>query len=191
MALKVIGLVGLQGSGKTEVVKALAKFDVPSVRMGDVVWGELKRRGMKITEKNVAKVANEFRKKDGFGAVAKRCVPLIKEKGKGKRAVMVDGIRGIAEVEEFRKAFGKNFHLVAVWSSEGTRHSRITSRARADDAMGIESFREKDKRELGWGLGEAMVRADFLIINEGPIAGLRKEAVKFFRGVVGEAKSRG
>jgi dephospho-CoA kinase len=191
MALKVIGLVGMQGSGKTEVVKALAEFGVPNVRMGDVVWSELRRRGIEITEKNVAKVANEFRKKDGLGAVAKRCVPLIKENGKGKRAVLVDGIRGIAEVDEFRKAFGKNFYIVAVWSSEGTRHSRIASRARADDAMGIESFRGKDRRELGWGLGEAMACADFLIINEGPIVGLRKEAIKFFRGVVGEAEGRG
>ncbi|MEW6593229.1 MAG: AAA family ATPase, partial [Candidatus Hadarchaeota archaeon] len=169
ISLKVVGLVGLQGSGKTEVVKALAEFDAPSVRMGDVVWNELKRRGMKINEKNVAEVANEFRAQDGMGAIAKRCIPLIEEKGKGKRAVIVDGIRGIAEVDEFRKVFGKDFSLIAVWASEDTRHSRIASRVREDDARGIENFRAKDRRELSWGLGEAMALAATKLVNEGPL----------------------
>jgi dephospho-CoA kinase len=191
ISLKVIGLVGLQGSGKTEVVRALAEFDVPSVRRGDVVWGELKRRGMKINEKSVAEVANEFRVADGMGAIAKRCIPLINEKGKGKRAVIVDGIRGIAEVDEFRKVFGEDFCLAAVWASETIRHARIASRVREDDARGVENFRTKDRRELSWGLGEAMALADFLLMNEGTLAELRKNAVKFFRGVMHEAKGRG
>ncbi|MEW5995856.1 MAG: AAA family ATPase, partial [Candidatus Zixiibacteriota bacterium] len=178
ISLKVVGLVGLQGSGKTEVVKAMAEFDAPSVRMGDVVWQEIRRRGLKINEKNVAEVANEFRAQDGMGAIAKRCIPLINEKGKGKRAVLVDGIRGIAEVDEFRKVFGEDFSLISVWATETTRHSRISSRVREDDARGIESFRAKDRRELSWGLGEAMALADYLIVNEGTLAELRKSAIK-------------
>jgi len=186
MALKVIGLVGMQGSGKTEVVKALAEFDVPNVRMGDVVWGELKKKGMEITEENVAEVANEFRNKDGLGAIAKRCISLIKDKGKGKKAVLVDGIRGFAEVQEFRKKFGKDFSLIAVQASEETRYSRITSRVREDDAKGIQKFREKDRRELGWGMGLAMSSADFTIVNEKGVKELKAESEKIFRKVMGE-----
>ncbi len=185
MAIDVIGIVGLQGSGKTEVAKALAQFDVPCVRMGDVVWDELRRRGQEITEANVAKVANEFRARDGLGAIAKRCVPLIKARGKGKRAIVVDGIRGTAEVDEFRRAFGDGFHLVAVQASERVRYSRVASRGRADDVATLEKFGEKDRRELGWGLKGALAQADFTITNEGTLKEFRRKAVDFFKQMTG------
>ncbi len=186
MVLEVIGIVGLHGSGKTEVAKALAKFDVPTVRMGDVVWEEIKRRGQKINEGSVATVASELREREGLGAIAKRCIPLIKASGEGKRAVVVDGIRGIAEVEEFRRAFGDSFHLFAVWACEHLRYSRIASRGRADDAMKLEKFREKDRRELGWGLGKALALADFMIVNEDTLDELHEKAIELFRRIAGE-----
>jgi dephospho-CoA kinase len=181
----VIGLVGLQGSGKTEVAKTFARFNVSYVRMGDVVWEELKRRGEEITEASVAKLANELRQAEGLSAIAKRCVPLILERGKGKRAVIVDGLRGIAEVEEFRRAFGEKFHLLGVQADEKARYSRVVSRGRADDAAALEEFRQKDRRELGWGLGDALAHADVTITNEGTLEELRQKAIEFFEQVVG------
>lgn len=181
MALQVIGIVGLPGSGKTEVAKALAKFDVPSVRMGDVVWDELKRRGQSITEVSVGTLSNELREHEGMGAIAKRCVSLIESVGKGKRAVAVDGIRGIAEVDEFRRVFGDNFHLISIWASQETRYQRIASRKRADDTITRESFLEKDLRELSWGLGEAIALSDFMVLNEGNIEELRRRSEDFFK----------
>ncbi len=185
MSFQVIGLVGLQGSGKTEIAKVLAEFGVPRVRMGDVVWNELRRRGEEITEQNVAKLANELREREGMGAIAKRCVALIEEQGVGRPAVVVDGIRGLAEVEEFRKAFGNRFHLWAVWARRSIRYARIAARARADDAPTPERFDEKDRRELGWGMGEAIALADELIVNEGSLDDLRARVSELFRKVVG------
>ncbi len=186
MALEVISIVGPHGSGKTEVAKVLARFDVPCVRMGDVVWEEVRRRGQEITEANVAKVASELREQEGLGAIAKRCIPLIKAQGKNKRAVVVDGIRGVAEVNEFRRTFGDNFHLLAVQAGEPIRYSRIASRGRADDADTQGRFREKDRREFGWGLDEALALADFTIVNEGTLEELHRKAVEFYERVVGE-----
>ena len=182
----VIGIVGLPGSGKTEVAKSLATSGATIVRMGDVVWQELERRGRAITDANVGQLSNEFRKLEGMGAIAKRSVPLVEAAGKGKRAVVVDGIRGISEVDEFRKAFGKGFHLIAVWSSEKSRYSRIASRRRVDDPLNLENFREKDLRELSWGLGDALALADVLFVNEGSIAELRAKSAGYFKRGIGE-----
>jgi len=185
MAPQIIGIVGLPGSGKTEIAKTLSRLGVPSVRMGDVIWEELRRRGKRITEKNVALLSNELRRREGMGAIAKRCIPLVRKAGEGQRAVVVDGIRGMAEVKEFRKTFGKNFHLIGCWSSQRTRYRRIASRKREDDTISIRSFHKKDERELSWGLGDAMALADFIIVNEGDLEELRRAAEELFKKIVG------
>lgn len=63
--------------------------------------------------------------------------------------------------------------------------SRVASRGRVDDVMSLESFREKDRRELGWGLGKALALADFIIVNEGTLEELHKRAIGIFEKVVG------
>lgn len=180
----VVGVVGLQGSGKTEVAEAASKFDIPRVRMGDVVWDEVKSRGLEVNESNVGAVANELREREGKAAIAKRCVPLIEESGPGKGAVLVDGIRGKAEVDEFRRVFGDGFVLLAVEASEGIRRERIGARGREDDASGKENFREKEERERGWGLDEAMKVADITIVNEGTLEQLQQRARDVLESVV-------
>lgn len=186
MSFKVIGIVGLQGSGKTEVARTIARFRVPCVRMGEVVWKEVRRRGQKVTEANVAKVATELREKEGMGAIAKRCIPIIMSRGKGKKAVVVDGIRGAAEVKEFRRAFGEDFYLISVEASEQIRYSRVAARARADDAITPKRFIEKDWREAKWGMEEAMALADFKIVNEGTLEELREKAIGIYKQIIGE-----
>ncbi|MGQ9788910.1 MAG: AAA family ATPase [Candidatus Hadarchaeaceae archaeon] len=186
MAPRIIGIVGLPGSGKSEVARIFAKFGVPCVRMGEVVWEELRHRGGRITENNVARVSTLLRKREGMGAIAKRCLPIIKKVGKGQRAVIVDGIRGIAEVEVFRKLFGKNFHLIGCWSNQMTRYRRTSSRKRSDDADDLRSFHTKDKRELSWGLGEALALADFIIVNEDSLQELEERTMELFKKIVCE-----
>jgi dephospho-CoA kinase len=181
----VIGVVGLPGSGKTEVAKVAAGLDIPCVRMGDVVWEEVKRRGLEINETNVGVVANELRRNEGLAAIAKRCIPLIERNGRGKKAVFIDGIRGIAEVEEFRNAFRQRFHLLGMWANQNARYRRITARGRQDDASGLRVFQEKDRRELSWGLGDALALADHIVVNESTLAELHKEAVKLLKSLIG------
>lgn len=182
----VIGVVGLPGSGKTEVAKIAGELGIPRVRMGDVVWGEVRKRGLELNEKNVGVVAKELREKEGLDAIAKRCVPLIKDRGRNKKAVLVDGIRGRAEVEEFRRSFGEKFFLLTVKASEQTRFKRISSRRREDDTSGLKAFQEKDRRELGWGLGEAMELADYTITNEGTLEEFHQQTREILRRILEE-----
>ncbi len=179
----IIGIVGLQASGKTEVASNFVNWGASRVRMGDVVWDEVKKRGLDLNEQNVAEVAQELRKEEGMGAIAKRCVPLIREKGKESDIVIVDGIRGVAEVEEYKKEFGDNFFLLSVEASANVRYDRIKGREREDDIKSFEEFKEKDQRELEWGLKEAMDSADYRIVNEKPIEDLKKEVLEIFEEI--------
>lgn len=185
----VIGIVGLQASGKTLVASHLINLGASRVRMGDVVWREVENRKLEVNEKNVANVAKELREKEGMGAIAERCIPIIKKKGKKSETVVVDGLRGGAEVEVFRNEFGESFFLISVEAPDKLRYDRIKRRGREDDIEDFESFKEKDERELDWGMEEAMESADFTIINNGSVRDLKIKVSKIFEEIT-ENESR-
>jgi dephospho-CoA kinase len=159
----VIGLAGMPGAGKSVVV-AIAKgssYDV--VVMGDVVREEVASKGLKPSPQNLGKIMLELRQKEGNSVIAKRCIPKIESTKESK--VIVDGIRSLSEVEEFKKHFPK-FTLIAIYSSPETRFKRLFHRQRSDDPKNWEIFRERDMRELSVGLGNAIAMAEYTIINE-------------------------
>jgi dephospho-CoA kinase len=185
----VIGVVGLQGAGKTEVARAAAKLGIPSIHMGEAVIEEVMRRKIELTEANVGETANDLRRLEGPAAIAKRCLPKILRAGEGAKAVLVDGIRSEAEVEEFERAFGDRFFLIAVEAGEQTRYRRVMGRRRLDDASSFEEFIRRDERELKWGLAGAMARADFVLKNEGSIEELHEKVTGVMQKLIsGEAK---
>ncbi|MEM2875092.1 MAG: RNA-binding domain-containing protein [Candidatus Hadarchaeales archaeon] len=185
MGYRAIGIVGPQGSGKTEVAKLLASRGAAIVRMGDVVWEETRRRGLPINEENVGKVAADLREKLGPAAVAKLCIPIVSER-KAAAHVIVDGIRSGEEVEEFRSAFGHDFRLVSVVADRRIRALRVLSRKREDDVRSEEEFLEKERREMAWGLEDAMRKADFTMTNEGTLEELRGKVDALYRRLVGK-----
>ena len=159
----VIGLAGMPGSGKSIVVETAQEEGYTVVVMGDIVREETKKRGLELTPKNVGKVMLELRKTGGNSVIAEKCVPKI-EQSKTER-VIVDGIRSLNEVKVFERYFSR-FSLVGVHSSPETRFNRLNRRHRSDDPCEWKLFQERDMRELGVGLGNAIAMAEYLITNE-------------------------
>jgi dephospho-CoA kinase len=96
--------------------------------------------------------------------------------------VIVDGIRSLSEVEEFKRHFPK-FTLIAIHSSPETRFKRLYHRQRSDDPKNWEIFRERDMRELSVGLGEAIAMAEHLIVNEEDFAVVKGKIRKVLKRV--------
>ncbi len=163
--MKIIAFVGLPLSGKSTAAEIAREMGIPVVVMGDVVREETKKRGLELTDENVGKVASELRKKEGMDAIAKRIIPKIRELGKNHGAVVVDGIRGIAEVERLKKEFGEDFILIAIECPLEIRFQRALKRKREDDVKTIEDLKKRDERELSWSMEEAIKIADFTIEN--------------------------
>ncbi len=167
--MKIIAFVGLPLSGKTTASKIAEEMGIPVVVMGDVVREEVKRRGLELTDENAGRVAGELREKEGMDAIAKRCIPAIRKKLEEKGIVVVDGIRGIAEVERFRKEFGDDFILINIEAPLETRFERALRRKRDDDVRTVEDLKKRDERELSWNMGEAIKMADITVENTGGI----------------------
>ncbi|MFZ1896590.1 dephospho-CoA kinase [Methanoregula sp.] len=164
--MKVIGVVGLPASGKGEFSKIAERLGIPVVVMGDVIRNAVKKAGLPPTDANLGAMANRLRAERGMDAIASLCVDTIKEQA--VPLVLVDGIRGDAEVKVFRQNF-PGFRLIAIETSFAKRLERLCERKRSDDVGSAEGLMMRDERELGWGLGNALKLADIRINNDGSL----------------------
>lgn len=177
---RVICVAGMPGCGKEEFLKVAEEKGLLVVRMGDVVREEARRRGLEITDANVGGLANEERKRHGYGVWAERTLPHIR----GELA-LVDGVRGRDEITVFHREFGGRLVVLAVHASPATRYQRILGRKRADDVVSREEFEQRDRRELSWGLSDVIALADVMVVNDRDIDEFRREARRILADLVG------
>jgi dephospho-CoA kinase len=170
---KVIAISGMPGAGKG-VASAAAKqlgFDV--LVLGDVIREETQRRGLDPTPQNIGAVMLQVREIEGPAAVAKRLLPKIEQCQSNE--VIVEGIRSLPELTELKSKF--EVMTLAIHASPKTRFNRLLSRRRSDDPKTLDTFSERDNRELTVGLGQVIALADYLAVNENTITELQS-AVK-------------
>lgn len=167
--MRVIGVTGMPGSGKSIVARIAKNLGINVIRMGDIIRNEAEKRNATIGE-----TAIQLRKEYGKYVVAERCVEIIKESshelpdGDNKLKYMIEGIRSPEEVKIFKNEF-KGFKVIAVHSSPKTRFMRLKRRRRADDSGNRSEFHKRDNRELNFGIGTVIATSDYMLVNEGPI----------------------
>ena len=165
--MKVIGVVGLPASGKGEFAKIAAAQGVPVIVMGDMIRKAVQEAGLSPDDTSMGQVANRLRSERGMDAIAQLCIPVIIQQT--SPLVLVDGIRGDSEVRLFKKHF-PGFILVAIDTSFEKRLGRLANRGRSDDTLTAATLQARDERELGWGLGAALMMADHRISNDWDLA---------------------
>jgi len=158
---RLILVTGMTGSGKTTLCGIMRESGLRLVTMGDVIRELARRQGVEATPENLGRLATEIRA-EGADAVAVRCIEMLRKMPED--LTVVDGIRSLAEIDAFKNSF--DVVLVAVHASPLSRFKRLTKRGRSDDPVTWEEFRERDVRELGFGIGDAIAMADVMIIND-------------------------
>ncbi|KAF5413986.1 MAG: Dephospho-CoA kinase [Candidatus Methanogaster sp.] len=182
--MRIIAFVGMPASGKSEASRVAQRRGIPVVVMGDTVREEAERSGLDPNDANIGGLADRLRAAEGMDAIAKRCVPAIRKLHGMADTVVIDGVRGLIEVDCFRREFGGDFVLIAIDTPIDTRLKRITGRKRSDAITNMESLKARDEREMRWGIVEAIASADHVIRNTDKIGRFRRE-VEF---MIGKAK---
>jgi len=160
---KLILVTGMPGSGKSIFGEVARRKGLPVINMGDIVREIAYERGLEVNDSNLAKIAKELRDKIGKAAVAM----LAYEKAckTGSTVAVIEGLRSLEELDYLQQN-AKEAVLVAFHSSPKTRFGRLLRRARRDDPSTWEEFVERDRRELGFGIGSVIALADIMVVNE-------------------------
>jgi dephospho-CoA kinase len=174
--MKIIAFVGMPASGKSEASRIAAHMNIPVVNMGDVIRAEVLKRELEPNDSNTGMVATDLRNCEGMDVVSRRCISHIRKMN--SEFVVVDGVRGIDEVECFRREFGIGFVLISIYAPIKIRFSRVQKRGRSDDMNSIEELRHRDERELGWGMGEAIEASNIEIENNFTLDIFKKNVVE-------------
>lgn len=169
---KIIAIVGMAGSGKSEVADFLIKKGYEYVRLGQIALDILKEKKMPPGEASEKKIREGLRKKHGMAAFAILNMPRIK---KLKGNVVIDGLYSWEEYLYFKQKLPEMI-VVCVYASPKTRYERLENRAArhgADPILKYRSFKKtesqaRDHAELeNLHKGGPIAMADYTIVNEG------------------------
>ncbi len=170
----ILGVSGLNGAGKGEVVDLLVSRGFCALSLSDVIRDELEKRGLEPTRERMIETGTAIRAAEGPAGLATRLAARF-ETG---RNYVVDSIRHPAEAESLR-ARADHFRLIWVNAAETVRFERIRLRGRVGDPTTLAALREVESRELGSDNSSAQqllaVRdlADITLANEGSLEELQ------------------
>lgn len=174
---KIIAVIGMCGSGKSEAVKFFTENGYKKVYFGEVVIDEVKNRGLEVNEANERKVREDLRKQFGMGAMAVKSLPKI-EKLYSRGNVVIESLYSWQEFKIIKDKFGDAFKLLTIYTTKELRYSRLGERpirpltrveCQSRDVSEIENL---DK-------GGPIAFTDYLVMNDGSLDELNKKLVNY------------
>lgn len=171
--MKVVSIVGMAGSGKSEVATIFENNGFAKVRFGDITDREIEKRGLELNEKNERHIRQQLRKEHGMSAYAKLSLYDIDNLLKSAD-IVVDGLYSWEEYRLLKSRYGDRFYVVAVWASPETRYERLTKRPvrplTVDEAISRDIAEIENSNK-----GGPIAMANFTIINESCLEDMEKE----------------
>lgn len=162
----IIALVGMAGSGKSEVTQFFKDKKIPTLRFGDITEEEVKRRNIPLTPANEKLVREELRKEGGMDVYAKKIRPKADKLLENSKVIVLDGLYSWEEYLYLKKAYGTQLLVLAVLASPKTRYIRLGKRSIRP--LTPEEAKHRDHAEIeNINKGGPIAMADYMIINEG------------------------
>jgi len=174
---KIIAVIGMCGSGKSEAVKYFVSKGYQRVYFGGVVMDEMKKLGLEVNEENEKKTREDLRKQFGMGAMALKSLPNIEEYFK-QGNVVIESLYSWDEFKVVKEKFGDAFKLLTIYTTKELRYERLAKREFR--LLTREQSLSRDISELeNLDKGGPIAFTDYLVINDGTLVDLRNILTKY------------
>lgn len=172
----ILAVVGMAGSGKSEVIKYLQKTRKwPKVYFGEPTFDRMKKDGLELNYANERLTREKIRAEMGMGAYAVLCLPKIEEELKQSENLLIESLYSWDEYKILKSKYGEKFKVIAVFASTEIRFQRLLSRSNERPMKDLEEFETRDYTEIEkTDKGGPIARADFMIINESGLEALHE-----------------
>jgi dephospho-CoA kinase len=173
--MKVIGVIGKNGSGKDEVLKYLKeRHSVPFLSTGDMVREIAAREGRPLDRTTLQEISDSYFREHGQGCFVKMVAEKIRENV--WPVAGISGVRSPRDVELLREILGRSFVLIEVFVSDPqVRFERMQKRGAERDTDSYERFVEQDRgEEQVFHVEEAAGLADYSLSNDGGLEDLHR-----------------
>jgi len=162
----ILAIVGMTGSGKSEVAHHLASLGFPAIRFGQVVVDEIARRGLELNPKNEKLVREDLRATGGMDVCAQRCLPAIRAAMERSPLVIIDGLYSWSEYKTLRAALGEQLVLLLVFTTRQVRYGRLN--VRPERPLTFQEAADRDIAEIEKvEKGGPIAFADYALLNDG------------------------
>lgn len=184
--VKIIAVVGMAGSGKSESCAFFKKKGFPILRFGDQTDIGLRELNKKISPENEQWYREKLRSELGMAAYAIKIMPRIEaEIAKGEKTIVLDGLYSWEEYLTLKKKYSRLI-LLCVYARPLIRYRRLQERAYR--TFTAEKSRMRDLAELeNLNKGGPIAMADYLIVNEASLEELEQKLKEFFKSINGQS----
>jgi dephospho-CoA kinase len=176
---KLLAVVGLPGSGKTEVIKYLEKkYQFPNVYLGQVTFDRIKEEGLEINPQNEKMIREKLRKEHGMASHAILSLPKIENLMGTSKILLLESMYSWEEYISFKEKYTQDFITLAINASPNTREKRLKNRA-VRPLRNSQEFLDRDYSQIE-NLNQAgpIARADYTIVNEDSLEVLHENIEK-------------
>lgn len=165
----VLAIVGLAGTGKSELTKLVTTtYEFTPIYFGGCILKELQRRQLEPTSQNERLVREELRANRGMHVIAELSYPEIQSALIQAENVVIDGLYSASEYEYLKNRLSNEFFVLAVHASKKLRYERLASRVvrplSPEEVDSRDYFEIKNLEKC-----EPIVLADYHVVNENSI----------------------
>jgi len=182
--VKILAIVGMSGSGKSEVVSYLTEQGWARVYFGGIIIGEMKNRGIEVTPENEKIFREQVREEEGKDYVVVRAIENVKNLIQaGQKKIVLDGLYTWTEYKILRKEFGSDLILISLVTTKTIRHNRVANRP--ERPFDAEEINRRDWSEIeNLEKGGPIAIADFYIHNDGSISNMHDQLDEITKNIL-------
>ena len=171
---RALALVGMPGAGKTLCAEHLDRLGFFTMRFGEVVVNEVRRRAWAVNPVNERIVREELRGEYGMSAMAVISLPKLQD-ALGKHShIVIDGLYSFSEFKFLREHLGVPLLLLAIVAPRHLRYQRLASRPIRP--LSAAEASERDMQEIEkLEKGGPIAIADYTLLNNHTPAALLQQ----------------